>query len=79
LQTVTLKVTNAAPVTGVSVGVVTDNKTDLHALSRISGSDTNGVWEGSWRINDSYVQTYGLALNLTSTTGTYSNTMYFRK
>lgn len=46
------------PVKEVTVTIFTDNGKNLHPLKLVEGTDTKGVWQGSWKIEDSYDYTY---------------------
>ena len=56
----TLKVLepNGKSVKEVYVTVTTDNKKVVIGLKKVSGTEQDGVWEGTERINDSYDYTY---------------------
>jgi hypothetical protein len=58
-QTVTIAVDADTPAETVTVEVISDNKTVPHQLKL-----KNEVWQGSWTIDDSYDQKYGLHLIL---------------
>lgn len=72
-QTVTIAVKYTKPVTNVSAVLKTD-----HAISNavlftlISGTNTNGTWQGSWLMTDTYLYTYNLVLQAESASGSAS-------
>ncbi len=72
-QTVIVAVKNAQPVTGVTAILKTDHQISSPvALSLISGTATDGQWQGSWTVNDTYTYLYHLKLDAASTNGTGS-------
>lgn len=70
-QTVTVAVKHKQPVTEVTAVLKTD-----HAVSSpfpftlTSGTSTNGEWQGSWQVTDTYLYKYALVLEATSGTKT---------
>ncbi len=71
-QTVTLKISAAAPAESASIEIITDNKSADHRLNFADGN-----WTGSWEIDDTYDYKYGLRLVLKNG-GTYDNTVWIR-
>ena len=66
-QTVTIAVKYTKPVTKVTVVLKTDNNiSQPYPFKLISGSDTEGEWQGSWQITDTYLYTYALVFNAES-------------
>ena len=60
-QTQTMTVTindEKAPITEVIAEIETDKGIIKNALNRISGTDQNGVWQGSWVVKDTHDTTY---------------------
>lgn len=49
---------NGSLVRSVSVTLNTDNKSETHSLSLSQGTAQDGVWQGSWKISDSYDYKY---------------------
>ncbi|MBU1326794.1 DUF11 domain-containing protein [Patescibacteria group bacterium] len=72
-QTVTIKVKNDSPVTETSVYIQTDNNELKHVLKLIEGTATDGTWQGSWKITDTYNYNYYFRFNLISATGEYND------
>ena len=62
IQTFTLKANNLKPIVEITATVITDNEEDVNILKLIGGTDTNGVWQGSWRIKDKYDYNYQIKL-----------------
>jgi LysM repeat protein len=79
-QTVSVSIsdTNGNPITQVSGQAITDTKTINFALTLISGSQTDGVWQGSWVLQDSICQNYQIAITATSQSGTSKVTLTFK-
>ena len=46
-QTITIKATDTSPITSVTATVKLDSAEATAQLTRISGSDTNGTWQGT--------------------------------
>lgn len=57
-QIITVKISDTSPVTSAQVNVRTDTKTTPVKLTRISGTDLGGIWEGRWVIPESYLYNY---------------------
>lgn len=78
-QTVTITVKNDSPVTEATAIIQTDHNQYKNSLKLISGTATNGIWQGSWSITDTYNYTYAILFDLKSSTGEYNNGMRFRE
>lgn len=69
-QTVTISVKDEQPITQVTAILKTDNTVSQpYPFQLISGSATDGQWQGSWTVNDTYFYTYNLILEATSSRG----------
>jgi len=69
-QTVTISIKDEQPITQVAAIFKTDNTVSQpFSLQLISGTETDGQWQGSWTINDTYFYTYNLILEATSSRG----------
>ena len=78
-QTVTIAVKHSQPVTKVTATLTTDHATSQpYSFKLISGSDTDGDWQGSWPVTDSYLYTYVLTLNAVSSGSPGSVTITLR-
>jgi len=62
IQTFTLKANNLKPIVEIKAIVITDNEEKVNYLKLVSGTSTDGVWQGSWRITDDYDYTYQISL-----------------
>ena len=49
---------NGSIVKTVTVTLNTDNKGEIHSLTHSQGTAQNGIWQGSWKISDSYDDKY---------------------
>lgn len=78
-QIVTLTIKHDSPIKSVTANLVTDNKSKTYTFKKISGTDTDGAWEASWKINDTYDYQYYLDFTLTSDTGDFHGPLTFRK
>ena len=61
-QILTLKANNLKPIVEIKATVVTDNERVENKLKRIEGNESDGVWQGSWRITDEYDYNYQIIL-----------------
>jgi LysM repeat protein len=77
-QTVSVSISDTNPITQVSGQAITDTKTVNFTLNLISGSQTDGVWQGSWVLQDSICQNYQIAITATSQSGTSKVTLTFK-
>lgn len=68
-----------SPVSSVTVKLITDNKSTDYPLTLSSGSNTNGVWSGTWTANDTHDTIYQATVTVKYQTGSnYSFTASFR-
>ncbi len=70
-QTISVTIVSTKPVTTATLTMQTDTKTKKVPMEIVSGTSTNGVWEGTWTVDDSYLYTY--VATITVTDGTESN------
>jgi hypothetical protein len=79
IQTFTLKANNLKPIVEIKAIVITDNGEKTNYLKLISGTNVDGVWQGSWRITDDYDYSYQIRLVAKNNEDTESKTtMTFR-
>jgi hypothetical protein len=57
-QTMTVSVRSKLPIESVIVNLKSDNTTTIYPLTLLSGSPTDGVWQGSWDIADTVLYAY---------------------
>jgi len=57
-QSVEISASHTAPIDRVTVKLITDNKSQTYPLKLESGITQNGVWTGSWTMDDTYLYTY---------------------
>lgn len=64
IQTLTLKANNLKPIVEIKATVITDNKNEesVNTLKLISGTNVDGVWQGSWRIKSEHNYNYQIKL-----------------
>lgn len=66
-QTITIAVKHSQPVTKVTAVLKTDHTTSVPVpFALVSGSDTDGQWQGSWKVTDTYLYTYNVVLQAES-------------
>jgi hypothetical protein len=66
-QTLTITVKFKDPVTSVSAILRTDKQSsELIPLTLINGTNTDGQWQATWKITDTYLYNYALSLEAKS-------------
>ena len=66
-QTVTIAIKFNKPINKVTATLKTDKKTSPPVeFKLISGTNTNGQWQGSWKVIDTYLYSYVLTLQAES-------------
>jgi hypothetical protein len=69
-QTVTITVKHKKPVTKVTATLKTDKNISAPVpLALVDGTNTNGQWQGSWKVTDTYLYIYKLILKAESASG----------
>lgn len=71
-QLLGINISDTAPITSASITMFTDNKERAVSLNRVSGTDINGTWEGSWNVDDTYLYNYHMIIKAVSSKGTSS-------
>lgn len=67
---ITVAASDTQPVQTMWATVKTDNKTSAKIpFTRVSGSDTNGEWQGTWKVDDTYLYTYIVTVEADSANG----------
>jgi hypothetical protein len=69
-QVMLFHVLHRAPIDAVSARAVLDNGTYNIPLTRIEGTDADGVWKGEWNMPDTYETTYVVTLTAKAQDGT---------
>jgi hypothetical protein len=79
-QTVIVKIRdqNQKPVTQVQGEARTDNGSVNFQFSQISGTPTDGTWQGTWFNQDTYCQNYMISVSAQSASGTSQITLTIR-
>jgi hypothetical protein len=66
-QSATIAVKHSQPVNKVTAILITDHgMSDPISFTLINGTNTDGQWQGSWKVTDSYLYTYTLILRAES-------------
>jgi len=73
MQTITITVKHDSPVTEATLYLQTDNKETKLPMHFIKGTKTDGTWETSGQIIDTYNYNYYFRFNLKSATGEYND------
>jgi hypothetical protein len=69
-QTISLRVSDSEPVTSVMATVTFDTTSRKFPLRLASGTPQDGVWMGTWPVNDTYRESYFIGLSAQSKRGT---------
>jgi len=73
-QTMTIYVKDEkALIKSITAKIKTDTKQFTYPLSRISGTDKNGEWQGSWVVNDTHDKAYTTQFIATDSLGNTNN------
>jgi hypothetical protein len=64
-QTMSLIVSDASPITSVTVTEVMDTQTVLHQLKLTEGDARHGLWKGSWEVSDTHNNVYNIIMRAT--------------
>ena len=68
-QVVQLQLTDSSGITDVQVIVTTDASCSSFPLSLSSGTNTNGIWTGSWVVDSTYDFVYLMSIQATNAIG----------
>lgn len=77
-QTVTVVLKNDSPVTDATATFFSDTTSQIAKFKLISGTTSEGTWQLTWKIKDSYNCQYLIKFNFVSSTGTYNGEMRIR-
>jgi hypothetical protein len=77
-QTILVKIKHPSPIVKAAIILHTDNKDTEYPLQLTNGTSTDGTWEASWLMTDSYNYTYYLQFDITSALGNYRHGLVFR-
>ncbi len=72
-QTVELHLVDSKGIATVNIVVQTDTSRTTFPLNLATGTSTNGVWQGSWIVNDTYDYTYVESITVVNAEGTVSH------
>ncbi len=65
-QTVQLEIHHTQPIDSITMEVQTDTKTALYPMKLTEGTNTKGVWVGTWTIDDTVLYKYFFTAKVTS-------------
>jgi hypothetical protein len=68
-QIVRINVTSATPVVSVYGVMQSDHKSQNFPFTLVSGTETQGEWEGKWLVNDTYLYNYSLEIHAINARG----------
>jgi len=69
-QTIIINAENSLPIEAVEVTVKTDNKETPLEMQLTEGTETNGTWQGSWTVDNTYLKNYRVEITATADNGT---------
>jgi hypothetical protein len=79
LQTFTVEANDVKDISTINAEVITDNEKKTYPLKLHEGTDNNGAWTGSWRINDTFDYHYQIRITAKNSEGLESAvTLSFR-
>lgn len=62
-QTVSVKFTHTSGINSVSMMLFSDNKSTSFPMTLAAGTETDGTWTGSWKIDDTVLYRYDLQVH----------------
>lgn len=68
-QKIGIRIKHNQPVSSVSLTMKTDHGVKVIPMHLISGTDTDGIWEGEWTTSDTYLYNYHAVLEAVSSNG----------
>lgn len=77
-QKVIIKIQNREPVQSVNVLLKTDNSKKTYQLTLVGGTPLDGVWRGSWGIDDTHEKIYSATLQASATNSNSSVDLIFK-
>jgi hypothetical protein len=77
-QSLTIILKDQLPLTSAQAIIKTDNQRLTLDLKLVSNSTTGEVWQVTWPVNDSYLNTYEIELSLKDTQNTFIGGLSFR-
>lgn len=77
-QTLTVKIESDTPVKTAKLTVLTDNQAREIPLELTSGEKTNGQWQATWTVNDSFLYRYKLNIEASNDAGTQETALLLR-
>lgn len=68
-QTISVEIKHSSPIKKVTAQIKTDSSvSEAYEFELISGTKMDGVWQGTWTVEDTYLYSYGLVLKAESNT-----------
>ncbi len=77
-QTLKINITSDSEVQSAKVTVLTDNGQKDVPMELASGDKTNGQWQATWTIDDTYIYRYKLNLEATNNAATQETSLLLR-
>jgi hypothetical protein len=77
-QNFIINVSHAQPISAVKIQVKTDNQETTVPMKLTTGSPTQGTWQGSWTVKDTYLQTYQIKITAIANDSEQSTTLTLR-
>ncbi len=68
-QTISVKTADSTPVRSVTITFKTDNKVRDFTLTRVSGTELDGIWQTQWQVDDTLLYRYIIVITSKSDRG----------
>jgi hypothetical protein len=68
-QTISATIESKETVSSVNLTVNTDKQKNIHVMKLISGTKTNGVWETTYKVTDTYEKVYNVSFEIITELG----------
>jgi hypothetical protein len=78
-QTLTSTYRHTSPITSVTVTLMSDNGEKTYPMTLISGTNTDGQWQGTWTVEDTLLYTYTFIFTAKAQDGTQSKITIARR
>lgn len=77
LQSASISISDSLPIKKITLTVVSDTLVTAHELTLTSGTEKDGIWSGSWSLNDTIDNRYAVRTTIIGDSGKYDSAMWF--
>lgn len=77
-QEIIIAAENSVPIDNVQVTIKTDNKETPVEMKLAEGTEADGIWEGSWTVDDTYLYNYKIEVVASAANGEQKATLTLR-